>query len=101
MEYRPLPNCLTIKNSKINGLGLFTTNKILKNTLLGVTHYITKTETIRTPLGGFYNHSNEPNCIKNLVENKYYLYTLRDIEQNEEITVKYTFDSYKNIIWKK
>ena len=32
--YRPLPNELTIKNSKIEGLGLFATIKIKKNSLL-------------------------------------------------------------------
>ena len=36
--YRPLPDGLTIKNSPIEGLGLFTTINIKKNTFIGVTH---------------------------------------------------------------
>ena len=33
--YRPLPNELTIKSSKIEGLGLFATIKIKKNSVIG------------------------------------------------------------------
>ena len=36
--YRPLPDGLTIKNSPIEGLGLFATKDIKKNTFIGVTH---------------------------------------------------------------
>ena len=36
--YRPLPDELTIKNSKIEGLGLFATVKIKKNSFIGLTH---------------------------------------------------------------
>ena len=36
--YRPLPNELTIKNSPIEGLGLFTSKDIKANTFIGVTH---------------------------------------------------------------
>ena len=88
--YRPLPAFLTIKNSTIEGLGLFATKQISCGKVLGRTHILTKLETIRTPLGGFYNHSNHPNCIKFQKDNFYYLKALRDIKQNEEITVKYT-----------
>ena len=35
---RPLPDGLTIKNSPIEGLGLFATIIIKKNTFIGVTH---------------------------------------------------------------
>ena len=89
--YRPLPAFLTIKNSAIEGLGLFASKQISSGKVLGRTHILTKEETIRTPLGGFYNHSNNPNCIKFQKDNSYYLKALRDIKQNEEITVKYTF----------
>ncbi len=62
--YKPLPNCLTIKKSPIEGLGLYATKKIKANSFIGLTH-IQNTDFengyIRTPLGGFYNHSNEPN----------------------------------------
>jgi len=62
--YKPLPNCLTIKKSPIEGLGLYATKDIKANSFIGLTHIQdTKFDNgyIRTPLGGFYNHSNEPN----------------------------------------
>ena len=62
--YKPLPKCLTIKKSPIEGLGLYATENIKANTFLGITHIQDKdfeNGYIRTPLGGFYNHSNEPN----------------------------------------
>ena len=62
--YRPLPNGLTIKNSPIEGLGLFSTIDIKINSFIGVTHIRDEqfeNKYIRTPLGGFYNHSNNPN----------------------------------------
>ena len=65
--YRPLPDGLTIKNSPIEGLGLFATIDIKKNTFIGVTHIRDEqfeNKYIRTPLGGFYNHSNEPTVIR-------------------------------------
>ena len=36
--YRPLPDGLTIKNSPIEGLGLFATVTIKKYSFFGVTH---------------------------------------------------------------
>ena len=65
--YRPLPIELTIKNSKIEGLGLFATVKINKNSFIGLTHIrdeLFEGKYIRTPLGGFYNHSLESNIMK-------------------------------------
>ena len=65
--YRPLPDGLIIKNSPIEGLGLFATIDIKKNTFIGVTHIRDEqfeNKYIRTPLGGFYNHSNEPTVIR-------------------------------------
>ena len=65
--YRPLPDGLTIKNSPIEGLGLFTTIDIKKNTFIGITHVRDEqfeNKYIRTPLGGFYNHSNDPTVMR-------------------------------------
>ena len=65
--YRPLPDGLTIKNSKIEGLGLFATVKIKKNSFIGLTHIrdeMFEGKYIRTPLGGFYNHSKDSNIMK-------------------------------------
>ena len=65
--FRPLPKQLTIKNSPIEGLGLFTTEDIKKHSFIGVTHVRDEqfeNKYIRTPIGGFYNHSNSPNVIR-------------------------------------
>ena len=65
--YRPLPDELTIKNSKIEGLGLFATVKIKKKSFIGLTHIrdeLFEGKYIRTPLGGFYNHSKNSNIMK-------------------------------------
>ena len=62
--YKPLPNCLTIKKSPIEGLGLYATKDIKANSFIGLTHIQDKNFEngyIRRPLGGFYNHSNNPN----------------------------------------
>ena len=97
--YQPLPESLTIKQSGINGLGLFADQKIMQGTNLGISHVKIEEEILRTPLGGFINHSNIPNCAK--VEllmrddsqdyKKWNLVTLQDIEKGEELTVRYTF----------
>jgi SET domain-containing protein len=45
-------------------LGLYATKDIKANIFIGVTHIFDEkfeNNYIRTPLGGFYNHSNEPN----------------------------------------
>lgn len=100
-NYRPLPDCLTIKNSEIEGLGLFATKDIPAGTDLGVSHIVgIMSQPIRTPLGGFYNHSEEPNAYKYKSKalvysvgswvNVYALVTIRDIKAGEEITVTYT-----------
>ena len=65
--YKPLPKQLTIKKSPIEGLGLYATENIKRNSYLGVTHIRDEqfeNKYIRTPVGGFYNHSNNPNVIR-------------------------------------
>ena len=89
MTYKPLPKSLTIKPSGIEGLGLFATQDIKAGTQLGVTHIIISDDIIRLPLGGFINHTDNPNCVRINVANKSYLHTLKDIKQDEELTLKY------------
>ena len=96
--YRPLPKYLTIQPSKIEGLGLFTIKAIRDlDSSSGVTHVFLdeKGLVIRTPLGGFINHSDEPNCEVIRHEGTYVnqLYPLRPIKVNEEITLKYSMYS--------
>ena len=102
--YKPLPNSLTIKTSKVNGLGLFAQEAIPKATNLGTTHLELGQKIIRTPLGGFINHAYDSNCIKvellmssyddpavKVDYKKWNLITIKDIEPGEEITLTYTF----------
>ena len=97
--YKPLPESLTIQQSGINGLGLFADQKIMQGTNLGMSHLKIKDNLFRTPLGGFINHSDDPNTEKAalLMKNdsfdykKWNLVTLRDIKKGEELTVNYTF----------
>ena len=100
--YRPLPESLTIKQSGINGLGLFARESLKQGTNLGMSHLKLNGNMIRTPLGGFINHSDDPNVVKAELlmtyENgikfnykKWNLITLRDIKKGEELTMAYTF----------
>tara|TARA_B110001454_G_C12383069_1_gene293501 strand:- start:79 stop:405 length:327 start_codon:yes stop_codon:yes gene_type:complete len=93
MSYKPLPDYLTIKDSPINGLGLFATEKIKASLLIGIIHHSRKESEdgyIRTPLGGFGNHSDNPNCFKLLLEDTWWIGASKDIEPGEELTWSYT-----------
>ena len=90
MNYRPLPESLTIKQSSIEGLGLFATKTIPKNIDLGMIHFSYGDLLIRTPLGGFINHSEKPNCKKLDLEDEWHLKTTKEIKAGEELTLKYT-----------
>jgi len=88
---KPLPEYLTIKESKINGLGLFATDDIKLNKSIGITHIYRWEGVIRTPLGGFINHSSEPNCIlvREEKSSESTLMTIKPISNGEELTLKY------------
>ena len=90
--YRPLPQYLTIQSSKIEGLGLFSTKPIAKGTILGISHHFINDEIIRTPLGGFYNHSEDPNCYSIIHAGCAELATLRNIKAGEELTTFYSIN---------
>jgi hypothetical protein len=92
MSYRPLPEGLTIKDSLIHGLGLFATQDIVKGVELGITHvYNDKFENnyIRTPLGGFINHSDNPNAQLLSVGDVMRLTTIKFIKKGDELFTKY------------
>ena len=97
--YKPLPDYITIKESPINGLGLFATERITKGTLIGIIHHPdshAENSFIRTPLGGFGNHSDTPNCFKLLMEGKtWWIGADKDIEVGEELTWRYTLYKVK------
>ena len=102
--YQPLPKNLTLGESEIHAIGLFAKEDLVGGTNLGISHIEVGEMIIRTPLGGFVNHSETPNCVK--VESltrqrvtplydhdftKWDLVTLRDIEEGDELTLRYTF----------
>lgn len=92
-SYRPLPPTLTIGQSNIHGLGLLALDNIEAGTYLGETHYQIDgvDDWVRTPLGGFVNHSDNNNAeIKLVASNIRGLTTKRDIAKGEELTVFYT-----------
>jgi len=106
--YNPLPPRLTIKPSLISGLGLFAKEKIMRGSNLGISHIQIGKELYRTPLGGFINHSDNPNCTKSMaritnaadlsIKTDYKiwrLFTLDDIKEGEELTLTYTFYTVK------
>ena len=96
--YLPLPEFLTIKNSKLHGLGLFATKNIEAETVLGISHlHIVnmgfQNDLFRSPIGGYYNHSDEPNArtMKTPIEigSLVFLIASKDIKKGEEILVEY------------
>ena len=102
--YKPLPESVTIKPSKVHGLGLFADQDIKQATNLGMSHLKIGDTIFRTPLGGFINHSNTPNCIKaelrmtdeDLHGHQYYykkwnLIVSNNVKKGDELTVRYTF----------
>ncbi len=102
--YRPLPESLTIKQSGINGLGLFAEEGIAQGANLGMSHVLIGSGIVRTPMGGFINHSDDANTVKvelkinneddpllKVATKKWNLVAIRNIKEGEELTVRYTF----------
>jgi len=90
MAYNPLPIFCTIKPSFIDGLGLFATREIKKDTELGISHIEVDEILYRLPLGAFINHSEQSNCVRIQEGNKWYLKTTKDIMPNDELTLTYS-----------
>ena len=102
LNYKPLPDNLQISCSPIEGMGIFAKEKIARGTNLGMSHLKLGSRIIRTPLGGFLNHSDNPNCFKTklrftneddpkIIFNYviWNLMVIEDIKEGEELTVKY------------
>ena len=111
--YKALHDDITIKKSSIHGMGIFAIKDISQDIVLGISHVKDKDNTgryhrgyIRTPLGGFINHSTQPNCIKVIPRLKLSprhwptikegeetssmaIRTNRDIKEGEELTANY------------
>ena len=89
--YQALPSRLHVKDSPIAGQGIFALEDIPAGFFLGMSHIIVDEVIYRTPLGGFINHSDQPNCVKWSEDDKYFVKTLRKIQKGEELFLCYTF----------
>ena len=109
-EWRPLPNQITIKESKIEGLGIFATEDLPPNTDLGISHVYDQRfpdNYIRLPLGAFINHHEMPNCRaivseshETLGEIKHIrIITDKSILSGEELTLNYIINKLENPNW--
>lgn len=92
-SYRPLPDIVHLDYSPIEGMGVFAKFDLDGKICIGITHIAPIKKDLgrqRTPLGGFINHSDNPNCFI-VVETEFSrMYTVRPIMQGEELTVYYT-----------
>ena len=104
LTYRPLPSEVRLGFSEIEGIGVFAKKDIEKGHNFGMSHLKVGERLIRTPLGGFINHANDANCVKAELRmtnedikgnaynyKKWNLITIKDIQEGEELTIRYTF----------
>ena len=99
--YRPLPDNVQLDYSPIEGMGVFAKYDLDGKIFIGITHVAPRKKDLprqRTPLGGFINHSDNPNCFIVVETDWSRMYTVRPIMQGEELTVYYTRKGgYKNM----
>lgn len=88
--YRPLDHRVTIQKSEIDGLGLFAITDLEPSARLGRSHVEWEGHLIRTPMGGFINHSENPNAFILKHVNFRELIIIKPVIAGEEITVFYT-----------
>ena len=94
--YNPLPEYLAIGPSEIHGAGILAKEDIPGEVVIGITHIYDpefQHNYIRTPLGGFINHNNNPNCELIEKDDDYHykkLKTTKRIAEGEELTLKYS-----------
>ena len=109
-EWRPLPDQITIKESKIEGLGIFATEDLPPNTDLGISHVYDQRfpdNYIRLPLGAFINHHEMPNCRAIVSESHETLGEIKHIRvitdksilSGEELTLNYIINKLENPNW--
>ena len=109
-EWRPLPDSITIKESTIEGLGVFATQDIEANSDLGISHVYDgrfPDNYIRLPLGAFINHHEMPNCKAIISESHNSLgaikhiriIAVKNISSGEELTLNYIINKLDNPLW--
>tara|TARA_R100000388_G_scaffold34785_1_gene27006 strand:+ start:21 stop:338 length:318 start_codon:yes stop_codon:yes gene_type:complete len=94
--YNPLPEELVIKDSSIHGHGIFAKCNLPEKYDLGMSHIKIPIihGYVRTPLGGFLNHDDQPNCslFVDLDWDDYLVYkvmTIKKIKKGTELLLKY------------
>ena len=96
--HNPLPSHVYLAKSKLHGMGVFTEKPIHANHDFGITHVADDRFSngfIRTPFGGFINHSNKPNCRIYELGDTLHIQTVAEIKAYEELTIDYR-PWYKN-----
>lgn len=90
-----LPKGFKIADSPIKGQGLFSTHNRAKGKIIGEGEHPSHVHDkrfadsfIRTALGTFINHSEEPNCELVLIDDAFYLKTIKKIRVGDEMTIK-------------
>ena len=79
--------------SKIHGIGVFSNQSIIANDLIGVSHAHYQGYWYMTT-HGYYNHSENPNCIIQKEGNINLIIAKKDIPPGEELTVDYREQPY-------
>ena len=94
--YNPLPKEVYLQKSNIDGHGIFASQNLDGNFEIGATHIKVPMVQgfIRTPLGGFVNHSDNPNCVLQITRDwddytVYSLFTIQPIKKNVELVLTY------------
>ena len=109
-NWHPLKSCLTIAKSKIEGLGVFFFFFIPEKTDIVMSHFFTISfpdTYIRTPLGGFINHHEIPNCSAEFRDTDptigkikhIRIITQKRLAAGEELTVKYVINKLEDPNW--
>ncbi len=101
IKYKPLPECIEVKKSPIEGFGLFAIEDIGENFDLGVSHIKVPIihGYVRTSIGGFLKAVNDFNPAEraNYINDNYQTFDLNqlnetlsaDIEKNNEFRIKW------------
>lgn len=97
-QYKPLPPKVRLGKSDIDGHGIIADEYLPANTYIGITHIEGADPKhfhnglYRTPLGGYLNHSPNPNCIllPDAIGKLYwFLYTSEAVQIGDELCVDY------------
>ena len=83
-----------LKDSEIEGTGFFADKDLKEGNIIGYS----RLNGMRTYLGRYVNHSNEPNIRFQLTDDDLIVIALKDIKENEEFTVNYNQARLENKI---